>query len=92
MYLSSPELGLSPSLSVQLKSPFLSAALREGRIRFQEIKVHFISLGTKLKTKHLMHMYYLIKSVNPGSLTICVIFRQVHPVSACLSVLIYRQD
>lgn len=37
-----------------------------------------------------MHIYVVIRSVNSGGLNIFVIFRQLHLISPCLSVPIYR--
>lgn len=51
-----PELDLGQSLCVKLKSHLPNASVKEGRIRFQKIKVHFISLGIKQKIKCL-HAY-----------------------------------
>lgn len=53
---SSPAFDAGPSLCVKLKTHFLNASFREGRIRYQEIAVDFILLGIK-RLNVSMHMY-----------------------------------
>lgn len=53
---SSPALNTGPGLCVKLKTHFLNASFREGRIRYQELEVDFILLGIR-RLNVSMHMY-----------------------------------
>lgn len=59
---SSLALDAGPGLCVKLKTHFLNAAFRQGRIRYQEIEVDFILLGIK-RLNVSIHMYDKVREL-----------------------------